>query len=255
MPSSPTEPYRRHFPAYGRFSVLITICAILILLSQSGCFLKKSKSEPVQNTTSVRLVLLPFNVPAGDKELQWTALAAPILMAKTGGKSESLDLIPLWETMPYARDNAGTSRSFTPETAANVATWLSAKWSAMGEMKMTPAKNEVSMVVDFIPSRSNQVAFRYLKKDKIDSLGDGFNDAYIQFLRYLVTKPLAPSKKSDTLTSVKSLAEAIDREYGWFVEADPGKAQDVVNSLIQTDERLARFLFSPTLYPALAVKK
>ena len=252
MLSSPTELYRRHCPAYGRFFVLITISTMLTLISQSGCFFKKSKPEPVP-TTSVRLVLLPFNVPEDSKDLQWTALAAPILMAKTGGQSESLELIPLWEAMPYARDNAGASRTFTPESAANVATWLSAKWSVLGEM--TPVKSEVSMIVDFIPSRSNQVAFRYLKKDKMDSLGVGFTDAYNQFLRYLVTKPLAPSKKIDTLTSVKSLAEALDREYGWFVQADPGKAQDVVNSLMQTDERLALFLFNPSLYPALAAKK
>ena len=252
MLSPHTELYGRHLPGHRRFSALITVCATLVLTGQSGCLFKKSKSEPVP-TTSVRLVLLPFNVPAGNKDLQWTALAAPILMAQTGAESESLELIPLWEAIPYARDNAGSSRTFTQESAANVAAWLSAKWSVMGEM--TPSKDKVSMIVDFIPSRSNQVAFRYLKKDKMDSLGAGFDDAYNQFLRYLVSKPLAPSAKRDTLTSVKSLAEALDREYGWFVEPDPGKAQEVVDSLIQTNERLARFLFNPNLYPALAAKK
>ena len=50
-------------------------------------------------------------------------------------------------------------------------------------------------------------------------------------------------------------AEALDREYGWFVDADPGKAQETVSELAHSDERLAQSLFSPALYPDLSPKK
>ena len=48
---------------------------------------------------------------------------------------------------------------------------------------------------------------------------------------------------------------ALDREYGWSAEAEPGKAQEIVASLVRSNEQLARALFSPTLYPSLAEKK
>jgi hypothetical protein len=57
------------------------------------------------------------------------------------------------------------------------------------------------------------------------------------------------------MTASRDLAEALDREYGWFVDAEPGKAQDVVAKLLLTDEHLAKSLFSPTLYPGLTEKK
>ena len=156
--------------------------------------------------------------------------------------------------MPTALNLAGPSRGFTQDSAANIATWLSAKWSVMGEL--APAKNGFSIIVDFIPSRSSLVPFRYTKTGRLDTLGSGFNDAYNQFLRYLVSKPMAPSKGSETtMTSVKELAVALDREYGWFVAAEPGKAQEVISGIAGSDETLARSLFSPTTYPSLSPKK
>jgi hypothetical protein len=236
-------------PCYCR---LIAVLLIVLLLLSWACS-KKSKTETV-STSPTRILLLPFNVPAANKDLQWMALAAPILMTKTGEYTKDIEIMPIWQTMSIALSNAGNSRSFTPETAAAAASWVAAKWSVMGEI--TPSKNGVSMVVDFIPAKSTLVPFRYLKSGKPDVVGAGLYDAYSQFLRYLVAKPLQGSREREiTMTSMKPVAEALDREYGWFVEAAPGKAQDVVESLMHSSESLARSLFSPTVYPSLAAKK
>jgi hypothetical protein len=53
------------------------------------------------------------------------------------------------------------------------------------------------------------------------------------------------------MISMKPLAEALDREYGWFVDAEPGKAQEIVADLALKDDRLARLLFNPSVYPVL----
>jgi hypothetical protein len=235
-------------------SALIAVSAMAaIMLTQTACS-KKVKTEAVTATSPARLVLLPFNVPSGDEDLRWASLAAPILMAKAGEKAQGIEIVPLWQTMPTALNAAGPSRDFTEQSAANVATWMSAKWSVLGTL--APAKTGVSMVVDFVPTKANVVPFRYLKTGKLDAIGESFNDAYVQFLRYLVAKPFQPDRESAmTMDSVKDLAGALDREYGWFVEADPGKAQEVVVKLADSDARLARVLFSPTLYPSLAEKK
>ena len=175
-------------------------------------------------------------------------------MAKTAEQAKNLEVIPIWETMPIALNNAGATRTITADSAANIANWLSAKWSVMGEL--IPGKNEATIIVDFIPSSSSLIPFRYQKTGKLDSFGTGFCDAYNQFLRYLAAKPFEPKRdNSANMGSVKSVAEALDREYGWFVEAEPGKAQEVVNGMVHSDELLARSLFSPALYPALAPTK
>jgi hypothetical protein len=175
-------------------------------------------------------------------------------MAKAGENAKDLDIVPFWQTMPVALSGGGASRTFTPETAANVAGWLSAKWCVLGEL--IPTKNGVSMTVDFIPARSTLIPFRYIKNGKLDSVGSGFNDAYSQFLRYLVARPPEQVRhSSDSMTSVKDIADALDREYGWFVEAEPGRAQEAIASLAGSDEGLARTLFNPSLYPSLAPKK
>ena len=244
-------PYCRRIPVFAR--LLLPALLTALILFQPACS-KKGKPASVE-TSPVRLVILPFNVPPGDKNLQWAALAAPIMMAKAGEQVQGLEVVPLWEAMPFARDSAGTTRTFTPDASANVASWVSAKWSVLGEL--SPAKKGVSMIVDFIPARSNQIAFRYLRTGTIDSVGEGFPESYSQFLQYLVVKPLPrqTQKHEQTMTSMKSLAEAIDREYGWFVEAEPGKAQDLVAELLNKDAGLARFLFSPNVYPSLAAKR
>ncbi len=248
------KPYSCRIPASARLSVLMTASFLaLVLLSQTGCFfLKKKAAKPDAVAVSpVRLVILPFNVQSEDKELRWLSMAAPILMMKTGENAKGLEIIPLWQTMPTAINVAGSPHTFTEESAATVANWMTAKWAVLGEL--TPTKNGISLIVDFIPAKANLVPFRFLRSGKLDAVGEGFYEAYIQFLRYLVSKPFEqPRNKGVTLSSLKDLAETVDREYGWSVTADPGKAQQTVNGLMSSDEKLTRMLFSPTLYPSLA---
>jgi hypothetical protein len=231
---------------------LITACAILALVSQLGCA-KKSKTV-IAAASPVRLVLLPFNVSSEKEDLRWTAMAAPVLMAKVSALSQDIEVVPLWQSMPAAVEAAGASRSFTAESAATIAGYMTAKWSTLGEF--SPAKNGISMMIDFIPAKSSLVPFRYMKSGRLDSVGSTFPEALNQFLSYLVARPIESTRKSQqSLSSLQSLAEALDREYGWFVDAEPGKAQEAVSSLAKSDQRLARSLFNPNLYPALAEAK
>jgi hypothetical protein len=242
---------RRICTSYGLG--LLAVSAILILFSQAACFLKKNKT-PVAPAPPARIVLLPFNIPSGNKDLHWAAFAAPILMAKACEQTSDLVLVPLWEALPAATESAGASRAFNQASAAATANWLSAKWSSVGEI--SPTKTGVSMTVDFIPAKSNEVPFRYMKSRSINLLPFSFHQAIRQFLHYVAAKPLKPARGTEqNMKSVKALAEALDREYGWFVNADPGKAQEIVADLARTDERLARFLFNPSLYPVLAQGK
>jgi hypothetical protein len=236
-------------------SGLILIVAAAALLSglQSACLFKRGKA-PKPAPAAVRVVFLPFNAPAADKELRWAALAAPAMMAIVSERARDLDVVPLWQSMPIAVEAAGASRTFTAETAANVGSWFSAKWAAMGEF--TPAGTKVSMVIDLIPSASTLVPFRYIKAGRIDPVGSTFPSAFTQFLHYLALRPLLPAtKKEQSLSSLRNLAETLDLEYGWFVDAQPGKAQQAVSELADSDMRLARLLFSPTLYPLLTPPK
>jgi hypothetical protein len=229
--------------------LLIAASALLLSFFQSACFFKKSKAK-VTPVTEVRITLLPFNVPAGKQDLRWTAMAGPILMGKTIQNAQDLIVTPLWETMPLAIEAAGVTRTFTQETATWVASRLSVKWSAMGEISAT--KTGIRMMIDFLPAKAGPVPFRFTKSGKIDDVGARFPEVFSQFAYYLTIRPLEPTqKKLPTMTSMKKLAEALDREYGWFVAAEPGKAQAVVSDLLATDERLARFLFNPSLYPTL----
>jgi len=235
--------------------VLVGALAVLIFVSQSGC---GKKSQPAVTATSpLRLVLLPFNVSSEKTELRWTAMAGPILMARVSALSQDIDVVPLWQSMPATVEAAGASRSLTSESAAIVASYMSAKWSTLGEFSPAARHNGISMIVDFVPSKPSQVPFRYMKSGRMDVVGSSFPEALNQFLDYLVAKPLDTSKKlqPQTFTSLQPLAEALDREYGWSMDADPGKAQEVVSKLAQSDVRLARALFNPSLYPALAEAK
>ena len=246
--------YSRSTQISARGGPLLMAALILSLVFlQSACSGKKNKAV-IAPPPEAGVVILPFNVPSGNQDLRWMAMAGPILMEKVSESARDLKVLPLWQTMPVAVEAAGASRSFTPDSAAYIASWHSVKWSAMGDI--SPTKYGVSMIIDFIPSRSSQVPFRYMNSGKIDYVGSQLPLAFGQFLYYLAVRPLEPSsKKLPTFTSMKSLAETLDREYGWFVEADPGKAQEVVTNLLHTDERLARFLFNPSLYPVLAQTK
>jgi hypothetical protein len=233
---------------------LIIAFAVLFVFSQSACIGKKKNKVAITPITGVRMAILPFNMPSATQDLRWAAMAGPIMMAKVSEYARDIDIVPLWQSMPTAIEAAGASRTITPESAANIASWLAVKWSALGEI--SPAKSGVSMMIDFIPARSTQVPFRYMKSGKIDEVSSTLPEAFNQFLHYLTARPLSlKEEKLQTMTAMKSLAEVLDREYGWFVEADPGKAQEIVSNLAHSDERLARFLFNPSLYPALAPTK
>jgi len=231
---------------------LFFFLVFLFLFFQPAC------SRRVKVTSAagspVKVLILPFEVPEASKDLRWTAMAAPILLAKELEQTPDLTVIPLWQTMPTVIASAGATRSFNDESAASTAIWLGAKWSIMGSV--SPARHRVSIAIDFIPGARNQFAFRHMKVRKLESFGPGFHEAIKQFLRYLTFKPLGPAKGNEPgLNSVKDLAEALDREYGWTMEADPGKAGDIVARLMKSDERLARTLFNPGIYPALAQNK
>ena len=233
---------------------LVAVFGVLILVSQSGC---AKKSKPVVSETSpVRLVLLPFNVSAEKAELRWTAMAGPILLAQVSALSQGVDIVPLWQSMPAVLEAAGASRTLTAESASTVASYMSAKWSTLGEFSPALRSNGISMIIDFIPAKPSQVPFRYMKSGRMDAVGSSFPEALNQFLDYLVAKPLDTSKKvQQAFASLQPLAEALDREYGWSVDAEPGKAQEVVSNLARSDAHLARALFNPSLYPALAEAK
>jgi hypothetical protein len=232
---------------------LLAASGFLIIFFQLACFSKKA-SINIAPTSTMRVAYFPFNVPENKADFRWTAMAGPILMAEASSKTREFDIIPLWESMPVAIQAAGQNRSLTPETVESAATWLSARWAAFGEL--TPTQNGATMMIDFIPGKSNLIPFRYLKSGRMDWIESGVQEALYQFKRYLMIPQMEPEKGGkQEMLSLRNLAEVLDREYGWFVEADPGKAQETIAALMKTDERLARFLFSPTLYPMLAPTK
>ena len=233
------------------------ILVFLALVLSSGLFQSacgKKNKVAIAPVTGVRIALIPLNVPSGKADLRWAALATPVMMAKVSEYAKDIEVVPLWQSMPISLEAAGKSRSITQDSAAYVASWLGVKWSAMGEI--SPTKSGVSIMIDFIPDRDTQVPFRFMKSGTMDDIASKIPLAYNQFFYYLGARRLTPpGKKLPELSSMKGLAEALDREYGWFVEAEPGKAEKVVADLAATDARLAQLLFNPTLYPALARKK
>ncbi len=247
-----SEARTRRATACRRFLAALTG---LIFLAQPACLFKKHKAAaPQAPPPAVRIVYLPLNVSGEDAKIRWVALAVPVMMAKASEEAPDLDMVPMWEAMPLAIEAAGTSRIITPEVAAYIASRLTAKWAAEGEL--SPTKRGVKVTVDFIPVKTTLVPFRYEKESSIDSLGGHFTDAIAQLLRYLVLRPM-PRYESETapqpldVDTLKEIVEALDREYGWFTTADPGKSDKVVADLTHSDNRLARLLFNPSLYPGI----
>lgn len=238
--------------AYAPYGLrLLVASALILILFQSAC--GKKSSAVFTPAPPARIAFLPLNLklPEDQKDLQWAALAAPILLAKVCDRAPDLVAVPFWESMPVAIESAGASRIFNDASAESAASWLSAEWSTTGEISPAP-KNRINIIIDFMPARSDRVPFRYMNKGRLDRIATGFPTAFTQFLRYLAARPL-DKKKDDNLqmSSMKAVAEALDREYGWFVEAEPGKAQEIVENLMREDESLARFLFNPKIYPQL----
>ncbi len=226
---------------------------LALLLFQTGCLFggkKKAAVSQVVPAGPTRVVALPLNIPADNQDLRWMALAAPIVSAKTMENSPDLETAPFWEGLPAAVEALGQSREITPEIAAYITTRVGAKWSSVGEMN--PGKNGVALLLDFIPGKSSLVGYRYQKEAKPEDLAPHYYEAVSQFLRYLVARPLPKQAGGiPDQAMLKQLAEALDREYGWFVAADPGKSDALVAQLVKTDAKLARLLFNPVIYPVL----
>jgi hypothetical protein len=228
------------------------IVAVLALFAmQPGCLFRKKKVEaPDTPPAPTRIVLLPLNAPADNADLRWYALAAPVLLAKAAESGPDLEVVPLWEALPVALETLGSSRAATEETAAFIAARMGARWSAIGEV--SAVKDGISVLVDFIPAKASLVPFRYQEVTKAEKLGGHLREAVAQLQSYLNLRPLKGSSSFPDPKTLKEIAEALDREYGWFVQAEPGKSDKVVADLARSDNRLARFLFSPTMYPALS---
>ncbi len=228
----------------------IAVCCVLAL--QPACLFRKHNTAkaPQAPAPAVRIAVLPFNVPADNANLRWVGMAAPLVMAKTIERAATFDVVPVWQSYPVALESLGAARSITPEIAAYVAERVGAKWATNGEL--APTKDGVWMRVDFIPAKPNLVPYRFEKTVRLDAMGSNAYAAFSQFSDYLVLRPLPkPEGKGVSATSMKELAEALDREYGWYVPADPGKSEKLVAGLAKTDMQLARILFDPILYPAV----
>ncbi len=236
---------------FKRGTYFIIILTGLMLLSQPGCLFKKPKI--ITPSAPIRVAFLPLNVAPDNPDLRWVALAAPIMLAKLGREAPDLEVIPLWEAIPIAAESLGVSRSLDQEIVSYIASRLAAKWSTMGEL--SPARRGTFMIIDFIPAQSSLVSFRYQKVVRMNSIGSNFHRALEQYLSYQLVRPL-PTKRGDfkNIDSLRPLAEALDQEYGWFGNADPGKADKIVADLARSDEQLARLLFNPNLYPGIAIK-
>ena len=230
-------------------SPAILALIVLVALLQPGClFRKKKSSTPKYPAEPIRIALLPINVPSDKSELRWISLGGAVLMAKELERAKDLDVIPLWETLPTAVETLGTSRTITPEISAVIAGRLNARWAAQSDL--APGQNGFDLRIDFIPGKATLIPFRYDGQAQIDSLTHHFQEAFEQFLRYMVARPLGKGGgKSMDSDQLKQLSAALDREYGWFESADPGKAAAEAEKLGRSDSRLARLLFSPTLYP------
>jgi len=232
--------------------LLLTSLALLGLLFEPGCLFRRHKPPPAAPVfpAPTRIALLPMNIPQGNTELRWVSLASTVLMAQVAQAAPDLEPVALWESMPTALQSLGDSRTITADIAELVATRLTARWATQGDLR--PANDTLSLRIDFIPSRSILVPFRYEKGCSIDELDPHFRVAFDQFLRYLIVRPLMEENiQSLDAKKLKEVAEALDVEYGWFEPAKPGEAGKVVEDLAHANIDLARILFSPTLYPVL----
>ncbi len=241
---------RRSFSTHRSGRLTILILAFLFLLLPSAC-LFKGKKEAVMPSAPVRMAFLPFNTPEGNEDLRWASMAMPVMMAKVSEKAEGIDPVPMWETMRFAIESTGSSRTITQNSAAYVANWLNAKWAAMGNLSQEK-KDSVTVMVDFISPREEEIPFRFIKTIKMDAVNFNIQKGFKQFLNYVSAKPMeAKNVQTASLASLRQLAEVLNREYGWTVPAEPGKAEEIVSNLAQSDRRLARLLFNPNTYSIL----
>ncbi len=219
---------------------------VLLLSFQAACLFGKKDKGPQYPTAPVQIVLLPFNIPDGRDDLRWASIAAAVAMAKDLENAQDLEVVPLWVGFPAAVQARAGSRALTSETAAFVASRVSAQWTALGTI--LPSENKLSVQLDFIPAKPSLIAFRYENETSLDSIGNQLSSAYEQFLRYLIARPIK-KKGLFAVEPYREMARAIDQEYGWFASASPGSADKAVAELAREDNRLARLLFDPDVYP------
>jgi len=230
----------------------VVACLLLAgLLFEPACFFRKKKgAEPKYPSAPVRCALLPLNVPTENGDLHWAAFAATYLMARFVEQAQDLSAAALWETIPVALESVGDSRSITPDTAAYVASRVTARWAIEGEL--LPAKNGMRLRLDFVPTQTSMVAYRYESAFTPDTMVQKMREAFEQFLEYLMARPLPKNAGEISAGELRQIGEALDQEYGWYRAADPGKADKVVAELARSQLEVARILFSPTLYLVLA---
>jgi cell division protein FtsN len=238
---------------FGKSSLLVFagfVTMSVILLFQGACLIgKKTASTPSPLSGPIRIVFLPLNIPSGSTDLRTFALSVPVLMAQAATNAPGLEVVPLWESMPVVLKVAGPSRIITPEMASTIANFLSATWATQGEL--VSAGSRVLVTEDFIPADQRHIAFRYQRKCGLASLDQNMREATVQFLRYIAAKPLTRSKgMAMTSKHLEEIAGALDREYGWFVNAEPGHASETFAGMSRSENRLAGALFNPKLYSA-----
>ena len=225
--------------------IALALIAVLLL---PGCFFRKKKTAAAKFPPApVRIVLLPLNIPQGNTDLRWVALAHMILAAKELEDAVDLEVVPIWEAVPAALESLGGSRSISPEVAADTAIRANARWAIQGDL--TPSKDGLTFLIDFIPRKASDIPFRYQNDIRIESLSTHLREAFEQFLRYLVARPLARRERTGMDTArLKEIAEAVDKEYGWFSPQEAGRAQKAFSTLAAGDNRLARLIFNPAVY-------
>ena len=242
--------------------VLVVFTAVVVLLVSAQTACSKKVRIATEDTGPIRVVVLPFMVTKekgleekNSTDLQWAAMAAPALMLRASRQYSDIEVVPFHEVMPTAIAVAEAARSFTDESASSLANWVSAQWAIMGEIRQT-RKNSYSVIVDFIPAKSSDVPFRYIKVRRLGNVGMTFQNGLRQWLRYTTSRqiPLVHAKQPG-LERIRPLGEALDKEYGWLMNAEPGRAKEFVEDAAATDMNWAKLLFSPTMYPMLADEK
>ncbi|MBM3789333.1 MAG: hypothetical protein FJW35_03175 [Acidobacteria bacterium] len=154
--------------------------------------------------------------------------------------------------MRIAADLLGDKRELTEDTALIVANRLGARWITLGSVSST--EKGIDLLLDFVPVSSSSYAFRYHREVRTDALGAGLADAAEQFVRYStrreITARTSSTGKEDSRAEV--IAEALDRECGWFRAAEPGAAGSVFAAVARVDRGFAGVLFDPALYETQA---
>ena len=235
---------------------LPTLAAVIVFTAAPQVACSKNIKVGIEDSGSVRLVVLPFVVSSeragADDDLQWAAMAAPALLAKASRRLPDIEVVPFWEMMPVAISVAGASRSFTDENAESLANWLSAQWAVMGEIRRIGTSSNYTVVVDFIPAKTTLIPYRHIKKRRMENIGTAFYAGLRQWMRYVTTRqiPLQQVRESG-LQSMRHVGEALDKEYGWLVSAEPGAAQPLIDEFIENGDEWTKLLFSPTMYPQL----